>query len=223
MIVAIHQPSYWPWLGLINKIALADTFVILDNVNANKDSFQFKNLFYCNGEAKKLSIPVNYSMGIKIRELQFKNESWKKDHLNKIQNYYLKAPFFNEVFPKVQKIYETISSDFVVDFLIDTMKFELDAFHINTKFIKSSEIEYSGLKGDLVLDICLKTKANEYISGKGALNYMDNTLLDKFKKTNINIRFIDNPEFFYQQNRKYPFVPGLAGLDILFFLFFDDS
>ena len=49
MKISIHQPSYWPWLGLLHKIRLSDADVILDNVNISKGSFQYRNQFLCNG------------------------------------------------------------------------------------------------------------------------------------------------------------------------------
>ena len=43
MIITIHQPEHLPWLGLLNKIAKADKFVILDSVQFEKNYFQNRN------------------------------------------------------------------------------------------------------------------------------------------------------------------------------------
>ena len=59
MIVSIHQPSYFPWLGLLDKIEKSDTFVLLDNVQFNDNAFQSRNIFLNhNGEVQYLTIPV---------------------------------------------------------------------------------------------------------------------------------------------------------------------
>ena len=36
-ILAAHQPQYLPWLGFFDKIAQADVFVLLDNVQFKKN------------------------------------------------------------------------------------------------------------------------------------------------------------------------------------------
>ena len=74
MIVAIHQPNYFPWLGYFAKLASCDCFVLLDNV-------QFPRLSYCNrvqvrdvSVARWLSVPVNRSatlfQPIRLAEIQ---------------------------------------------------------------------------------------------------------------------------------------------------------
>src|ERR1700757_3691267 len=40
MIVAAHQPNYLPWLGYFYKIAHCDVFVLLDDVQFTKNSYQ---------------------------------------------------------------------------------------------------------------------------------------------------------------------------------------
>ena len=32
MLVAIHQPLYFPWLGYLDRMARSDLFVVLDHV-----------------------------------------------------------------------------------------------------------------------------------------------------------------------------------------------
>ena len=58
-VVAIHQPPYCPWLGYLDKMAKADEFVVLDEVQFTDRSPMHRNKFLqLNGEAKLLSLSV---------------------------------------------------------------------------------------------------------------------------------------------------------------------
>ena len=121
-IVSIHQPSYWPWLGLLDKIAKTNTFILLDDSQVVKGTFQYRNIFFCNGDAKFITIPLYLKLGMNFNEITFRNSEWKNDHLNKLHNYYLKTPFFEHVFSDLEKFYE---QDFIkpIDLLRETMLF----------------------------------------------------------------------------------------------------
>lgn len=154
MRVTIHQPSYWPWLGLLDKIAKSETLIVLDDVAANKASTQYRNQFYCGGIAKYVSLPVNYQKGIQLNRLEFKNNSWRDDHLNKLKNYYMKAPFFNEIFEAIQPMYVNNENETPFNFILNTMKLSFELLGINTKVLLSSSFESTSFKGDLVIDLC---------------------------------------------------------------------
>lgn len=217
MILTIHQPSYWPWLGLLDKIAKAEKFIILDDIEINKASFQFRNLFFCNGEAKYISLPINYSKHTKINEADFKNNDWALDHLNKLRNYYLKAPFFKQVFQLIENFYLTNKHLPPYLFVIQTTLFLMKHLDINTQTELSSEKKYEGKKGDLVYDICKKNNTKSYLSGQGAKNYLTEKNYNQFADSNIDIKWHKFKHPTYLQYNKFPFVSGLAGLDLLFF------
>jgi len=216
MKITIHQPNYWPWLGLLDKIAKTKLYVVLDDVPTNKASNQYRNKFFCNGQQKILTLPVDYRMGIHINELRLKNNRWKDEHLSKLKNYYLKAPYFKEIFPLVENTYTSFESEYAFDFVMKTIKLLFYFFNIKTKLIKSSKLNTTQKKGELVLEICKKVKANNYLSGQGARDYMTEELIKRFKDERINLVWHHFIHPIYPQHKKYVFVTGLAGLDILF-------
>ncbi len=216
MILTIHQPSYWPWLGLLDKIAKADKYIILDSVDMKRQSYQFRNLFYCNGAAKYISIPVAFHQNTKINKAQYKNNIWVIEHLNKISNYYNKALFFNEIFPLIEAFYEKNKNLPPYLFVIETIYFMMKYLEIKTITELSSLQNYEGKKSDLMLDICIKNNASVYLSGQGAKEYMTETDFIKFKENNIEIKWQEFNHPTYLQKKNKPFISGLASLDILF-------
>lgn len=216
MIVSIHQPSYWPWLGLLNKIACSDRFIILDNVEANKAAFQYRNLFFCNGKAKHLTLPVDYRKDLLISELPFKNDGWAADHLGKLRNYYLKTPHFRELYTELEELYGG-GFERPVDLICETMKYSMDFLGIKTEVLLSSALGGRGSKGEIVLDLVTKASGTVYLSGRGALAYFTEEDMSNFRNRGIEVRWQEfrHPE--YPQSRSHPFLEGLACLDLFFF------
>lgn len=215
--VAIHQPGYFPWLGYLHKAARCDRFVVLDDVAANKAGYQYRNTFYCDGKAKFLTLPVNYRLGIRLDQLEFKRDDWRDEHLDRLRNYYLKAPAFEEVFPLIQGVIGDRRAERPLDVMLASMRFLFESFGLSPELSASSELGGSGHKGELVLSICEAVGAATYVSGRGAMEYMDESLLRRFDDARIRVEWLDFEHPVYPQADGRPFVPGLSAVDLLFF------
>jgi hypothetical protein len=96
---------------------------------------------------------------------------------------------------------------------------------IDTEFIGVSEIisddELSRLSGNsLILEICKKGGANDYLSGMGCLDFIQP---DKFKEVGISFKFQKLLHLEYMQQIATVFQPNMSVLDILFNLGFEQS
>jgi hypothetical protein len=221
MVVSIHQPSYWPWLGLLDKIAKTDTFILLDDAQISKGTYQYRNIFYCNGKARFITLPVNLKLGIRFNELEFKNTNCKAEHLNKLHNYYLKAPYFKVVYPELEKFY---SMDFnkPVDLLKETMLFTFEKLNIKLNYFLSSQFDITGTKGEMVLNLCKAVGATHYLAGRGSFEYMQE-YLPMFEKAKIKVIWHEFHHPVYRQDYRFPFVAGLSCLDLFFFQGFEKA
>jgi hypothetical protein len=218
MVVSIHQPSYWPWLGLLDKIAKTDTFILLDDAQVSKGTFQYRNIFYCNGKATFITLPVNLRLGTRFNELEFKNDKWKVVHLNKLHSYYLKAPYFIEVYSWLEKFYSNTHNE-PIELLKETMLFTLEKLDIKIDFFLSSKLKVSGQKGEMVLNLCKAIGATHYLAGRGSFKYMQD-YLPGFKEAKIKVIWHEFNHPVYMQDPRFPFVDGLSCLDFFFFLGF---
>lgn len=215
-IVAIHQPAYQPWLGYLDRIRRADTFVFLDSVQFEKNSFTNRNKINTQSGPIWLTVPVkskdHLSGTLKNLEIDC-SKDWKKKHLRTIEQSYARAPYFSSRIEKVRKIYNnetTYFSDFCFDQLLEWM----EILNINTQLIRSQNLNLLSSKSDLVLEICRSLDAKEYLSGPLGRDYLD---LEKFAQSNIAVTFHEFKHPIYQQvHNKDSFVSHLSVLDAYF-------
>jgi hypothetical protein len=217
MVVSIHQPSYFPWLGLLDKINSSDIFVLLDTVQLNDNAFQSRNIFLNHtGDVQYLGIPVQKKdyQHKAIKDLKIFDQRWQKKHKGFIIANYKKHAFFDEIYPMIEQVYSN-KYTYLVDVLAESMEITNKIFNIQTDTILASELNINPelTKDDLVLDILKKSKATQYISGTGAKNYQDDS---KFEKELIKLTYqsFSHPE--YEQKNSKTFEYGLSALDIAF-------
>ena len=58
MIVAAHQPHYLPWLGYLDKLAKADLFVVMDDLQYEAQNFQNRQRMKLQSGAMWLTVPL---------------------------------------------------------------------------------------------------------------------------------------------------------------------
>jgi hypothetical protein len=224
--LSIHQPDFWPWAGLFNKIACSDKFVVFDCVQAPRGkSWLTRNRILLNGNPLWLTLPILRSANQKINEVKINREvNYKTKHLGTIKQAYARAEYFKEIFAFVENLYaedyENASS-----FSLQIIKAICVKLKIDTEFIGVSEIisddELSRLSGNsLILEICKKGGANDYLSGMGCLDFIQP---DKFKEEGISFKFQKLLHLEYRQQIATVFQPNMSVLDILFNLGFEQS
>src|SRR5438132_417721 len=106
MIVTIHQPEHLVWLGLLNKIKMADAYVIFDSVQFKKNYFENRNRIKTQDGPMWLTVPVkNHSISTVIKDIEISYDTpWQKKYLAAIQTNYGKAQYFGEYFSAIEKI-----------------------------------------------------------------------------------------------------------------------
>ena len=175
MILSVSQPTLYPWIGYFNMIKNSDVFVFLDNVKFKKQTWQMHNRIKSvskSGESETwIHIPTNLpKTDTMIKDVFIDNTSdWKEKHLRTFQSNYGKKHkeiiFLQELY---QKDWEKIS-DFNIEFITKCCQY-LD---ISTKLVRASELEVSGKKSHLVLDICKQFNTNELVANSGSRDYLE--------------------------------------------------
>ncbi len=211
-VVAIHQPNYLPWFGFIHKIAKSDLFVILDHVEFSRRSFINRNRVKGpNGEIW-LTVPVKVHGRMRIMDVPIDTEQkWREKHLKSLRLFYGKAPYFKEIFPHIEEVYER-DRESLADLNVDLIYRLIDILNLRTKFVRSSTLNPQGKKMEMIVDICKKVDADAYLSGQGAKKYQDS---EYFSMNGINLIYQEFEHPVYPQ-RFGKFVPNLSIVDMLF-------
>lgn len=217
--LAIMQPTFIPWMGYFDLIDYVDEFVFLDTVQLARRSWQVRN---------KLKIEdKEYMFSLPIKKDKHRNEAILKDIKLSFENYdfilkfkqlllhsYKKAKYFDELSENIFNIL-SFKTDYLCEYNINFIQEVSKLLNIKTKFIKASNLkDISGLKGDLILNICLNRSCDEYISASGSKEYLDK-YLDKFQQENIKIVYQCYEHPMYKQIGDN-FISYLGILDLLF-------
>ena len=123
---------------------------------------------------------------------------------------YKKAPFFSEIYPLLEELYLK-SYDRFVDMSFEHLLFWLELLNLKTRVIKSSELDISSKKSDLVFDICKNMNADTYISGALGKDYLD---VKKFEDEHIHVEFQNYVYSEYSQLYG-DFIPNLGIIDFV--------
>lgn len=213
-ILTSHQPVYLPWCGLIHKIAVSDAYVVFDTVQYLKEDWNSRNKIKTSKGPLWLTVPV-YTYGkidIKLQDLQIDNKrNWKKKHLRSIEYNYSKTLYYDKYISFFRELY---SMDWVYlaelnDYIL---RFILKDLNIHVDILYGHDLDLTGKKSDLVLDMCKKVKPDIFLFGALGKNYAN---ADSFHNEGIAIDFQSYNHPVYPQ--KYgPFEPYMTVFDLMF-------
>lgn len=215
MIVSINQPAYLPWLGYFHRIAVSDAHIVLDHVQFEKNSFTNRNKIRTADGWCWLTVPVKTAGkfgDLSIHEIEIADEKkWAQKHWQALRLNYSKAPFFAQHAGFFEGTYSR-SWPRLNDLMQEITGYLLGAFGIRTKLYFSSQMNVSGKKDELVLNLCRELKATAYLSGPLGRDYLREEL---FRDHGIAVRYDDYHHPTYKQ--AYPgFEPYMAAIDLLF-------
>jgi hypothetical protein len=214
--VVVHQPDFLPYLGFFHRFLHADTYVALDHVQfvqhsagawTHRDKIKTRQ-----GEAW-LSLSVKKcTLDTAIKDVTLSDQSsWKASNLNLLRENYGKAPFFAQMFSRLESLYNN-RFERMVSFNLALIDMVCDLLNIRIERINSSDLDVAGRKSDMVAAIVGEVGGTRYLSGKGAAAYHDQT---PFEGRGIEViwqRF-EHPVYPQQFGN---FIPYLSVIDALF-------
>jgi hypothetical protein len=219
MIVAAHQPHYLPWLGYLDKLAKADLFVVMDDLQYEAQNFQNRQRVKLATGAAWLTVPLYAgTQADRICDKRIDNtgnpkQHWQRRHWLTIEASYARAPYFDHYADELRAAYARPWTS-LLELDLHMLELARRWFAIQTPVIRSSSLGLSGYKTDRLIDLCHKTGARCYLTGRGgSASYLDS---ERMGRSGVGViwQWFDHP----RHAQRYPergFVPYLGFLDLL--------
>lgn len=215
--IAIMQPYFLSYIGYFQLINAVDEFIIYDNIEFTKKGWINRNRILVNGIDAIISLPLKKDSDFLHVNERYLADNWEVERikmLNRISESYRKAPYFNKIYPILEKciMYDDRN---LFNFILNSLQYLMQYLSINTKLIVSSSIpiNHQLKSAEKVKAICNLRGAETYINPIGGIELYDK---DDFKKNNLELKFIRSNNINYNQFNN-EFIPWLSIIDVMMF------
>ncbi|HEX4427585.1 MAG TPA: WbqC family protein [Terriglobales bacterium] len=216
MKIAISQPTYLPWLGYFDLIDQVDAFVLLDNVQFEKQSWQQRNRIKSPIGLQWLTVPVMFRgrFGQLIKDVEIRDEEFWRTHLRAIELNYRRSRFFHQYFEELSSRLKYTPGTRLTDLNGRLLEWFMSVMGIQTRLVRSSQLQQPGRRTELLANICSSLGADQYVSPLGSAVYLleeGNVLVDK--GVEVVFQHYEHPRYWQLFP---PFQPYASIVDLVF-------
>lgn len=213
MRIVISQSMYFPWVGLLEQIRVADVFVHYDDVQLTRGFYNRVQVKTATG-TPWLTVPLrDHHRGQRIDEVRLDDrQDWRSVHRAALQRAYAGAPFRSDMLALVDRVFaqpaDTLAQVTRASMLALTDYFGIDR---QTRFADSSVLGIPGRSSERLLSIVRAFEGCDYVTGHGARRYLDH---DLFERAGVSVSYMDYACTPYPQQFG-PFTPYVTALDLV--------
>jgi len=215
MIVAINQPCYLPWRGFFALMKAADVFVFYDDVQFTSNtsrSFFARVQLKTDAGRRWLTVPVRKRgrFGQRIDETEVLDDGWPARHCAAIRAALGPAPFA----ARLEPLLATLAGGAwprLADLTVTTTLQMAEMLGLARRTLRASAMDIGGAGTERVLAVCRALGATGYVTGHGALDYLEH---EAFDAAGIAVEYMDYDLAPYPQ-RHGAFEPYVTALDLL--------
>jgi len=205
MLVACHQPNFLPWIGFFDKLAQADRFVLLDDVQfprTSRGTYTNRVQLLVGEKPQWLTAPVLREGVQPIRAVRVDDaQPWRRKALRTLEHSYARAAAFDEVMPLARELLE-LDTDRIAELNEHAIR-RLAPGHAH-KLVRQSDLGGgSGAGTDLLISLVQAAGGDAYLSGDGAGGYQEE---ERYARAGLGLRL---------QGFTHPDTGGPPGLSIL--------
>ena len=217
MIVAVHQPNFLPWLGWFDKLARADTLVLLDNVAMRRSGSSWANRVQVlvQGRASWLTVPVEAGSAGRARidtARIAEDGKWRERLRRTLQHAYGRCPGYADVMPALEEMFAAPVQGLCEFNLIGIRAMARLLGLDDRRMVRASELNAEGTATDLLIACVRAAGGTAYLAGGGASGYQED---DKFAAAGLQLIHQSFAHPVYRQGATEAFVSGLSAVDAL--------
>ena len=220
MIVAAHQPAFLPWLGYLDKLARADLFVVMDDLQYEAQNFQNRNRLKLAAGPHWITVPlVHGSQTDRILDKRIDNTGrggrhhWQYRTWRTLEVHYGKAACWDRYAPALEDVFVR-RWDLLVELDLHLLDLARNWLGITGPIVRASSLGLTGAKTDRIISMCRAVGARTYLSGRGgSAGYLDTDALDRAGIATVWQEF--RHPMYPQRYPQLGFVSHLGFLDLL--------
>lgn len=218
MIVAVHQPTFFPWLGLFAKIAKSDVFVVLDDAAPPRGGSSWLNRVRLRvaGEARWVTAPIDRTRhgDTSIAEVFFAGLPWRARLSRTLDLNYRGSDYYESEREWLGELIQFHSNRLVSFNLHAIREIAARVIPVVPRIVLASDFAVESSSTQRLVELVEAVGGTTYLAGDGAEGYQN---VDLFHMKGVDVRynsFIPRP---YPQGG-LEFMPGLSVIDALLHL-----
>ena len=172
--VVVLQPQYLPWRGVFEQIRLADVYVHFDDVQFPQGrSFTSRVQLKTADGSRWLTVPVRRDGRRSIAETAIDDaRDWRGEHLRTLEHAYARAPQRDAMLALAAEILAPPAAT-IAELNCRAIERVAAALELPATFARSSSWPSPLKATERLVDLCRSVGATRYVTGRGALAYLD--------------------------------------------------
>jgi hypothetical protein len=199
-LVCIHQPDFAPYLGFFDRLLDADIFILLDDAQFLRRGWHHRDKIKTQNGPDWLTLSIEKCpRETPINQVRLSaSAEWREANLNLLAENYREAACYAEVIPGIASLYAS-NRQSLLDFNLAFLDLAFGYFDLRPRIVMASSLNVATARNQRLIDLVKAVGGTRYLSGTGALAYLDAAL---FEQAGIGLTI---------QNFKHPAYPQLHG------------
>jgi hypothetical protein len=201
-------------MGYFDLIDQVDQFILLDDAQFGKQSWDQRNRIKSPTGLQWLTVPVitHGRMGQRLCDVEISDRQFWEKQLRAIEVSYGKSQYFDVYFPQVKELHCGAGAK-LVDLNLELIRWIANELGLTTPMVRSSILQVDGKRSERLVSMSKRMGATDYVSPRTAIYLLDD--LQIFGESGVRVWFHNYTHPEYKQ-RFPPFCAYASVLDLMF-------